>query len=809
MVLPTPGAIVASKSTDDFMAAVHSLSPSSKQAISIPIDAGLPDKIEGSMAALAVEITAQETFLSVQCDATLSEWSVGLGFTQFSANKIQLTLDWQKKLEQNTSSLTQYSLTVSAHLQFGKIPVEVALSVGSQKDTILQASISNPSSIDLGVITDTTLEFHPNSGGSGDSSMAFSSLLPTGIVDFSFTSGFLQFNMTQKLCLVFGSVKDLGSCLLIAGKLENQSRYGYAVTFSISSMSSLLPPLNDIEDILTVKHVNASVVNMDNVDIASLVAAVKAAQPYIHQLSLPFTSLPLQSGGKLENTTIVNGTSLYSELNFGASPPSSLLSNLVSVQHDNTVPADVILYAQVKKDSTDSLFLAYIPSLTLFGLLNFTNIEFEYVYSKTATVSLTGDMSVPAFSSLPAFHGSLQIGDKTADFTLIGEESDQPQKLVEPLGMFGVSILQPKLLLHFEFDPFSSQYVLSGSVNFYPSSIGNSNKPPVKPSLTLTAKCIFVNGTPKVTDLTLLTPSKPLTVNDFVATVFNTSWDLQYLNIGFYSGRLYCANIAKGTTVTDPTDDFVYQSGYRMSCKTFIFTEDFQFNIDMSVPLDKTGFSITGSTVKSLDFGIFKISTGETDSSGNYLDKGPSLSYTYQTSATSLSLEAGFSFLDVTGPKATIMYLPQTSDFQCTISYPQDFLGVGNPSITFVWSKARGFRITNWSLNNPSLPGVDEEMANQISSFLAKPTQKGCDGIAGLVFDKTVMTSWNITLSTADRSSWNTDDFYAFQLGGTYEISIAGAVAITSVDLPDIVVHMPKATSPLTMAGVAEQEGFN
>ena len=766
--------LVVSHSTDDLMGMIHTVSPASKQATMIPTDAGLPQKLNGSLAALAIEISPQNISLGLQLDINLPKWSINLDFSQFTATDLHLALSWKResqdqKIATFTSSLTEYLLTLSAKLQFGDIPAVIELDIGSQTDTILQASI-NPVKINLGVITDQTLGFLPKpppSGPQGDEEVKFSSfsdLLPTGIVPFDFTTGYLQFNLTHKLCLVFGSVNDLGSFLLVAGKLQEKSGFGYAVTFSLSSLSSLLPPLETIGDIITVKDVNASIINLDGINVESLVYAVRKAQEHISKLPHPpFVNLPLKPNQNIGKQGIINGTSLYSVLDF--SSDSTLLSNLVSIQQTKNMPGDIILYAHITKNSTDSLFLAYVSSLTLFGFLNFTDIDLQYQYSpsQNSMVTLTGDIAVSALAPDSKFHGSLQAGEKVADFSLTG--SNQPTKLEEPLGMFGISISSPVLLLHYEFKPLSSKYEISGSVKFYPppndtSDLKHASTEPEPPAVTLTGRCIFINGTPVVVDITLLTSNTPLTVADLVATIFKTSWDMTFLNIGFYSGRLYY-NLDKDKTVKDPTDSFQFKSGYHMSCKTFIFSGDFQFNIDMSIPLDKTGFSISGSTLHPLDFGIFKVSTGDTDSTGDFLDRGPSLSYNYKQSQTSLSLEAGITFLDVTVAKTTIQYIPEGYQFKFTVTYPKEFLGVRNPSISFTWSKKKGFQISSWALPNPSLPGVDNELISEITKYLAQPTNNGCSAIVGLVFDKSITSKFDIGMSTADKTKWKADDLFA------------------------------------------------
>ena len=243
-----------------------------------------------------------------------------------------------------------------------------------------------------------------------------------------------------------------------------------------------------------------------------------------------------------------------------------------------------------------------------------------------------------------------------------------------------------------------------------------------------------------------------------------------------------------------------------MACKTFIFTDDFQFDIEMSIPLDKTGFSISGCTPTAIDCGLFKVSTGDMDANGDFLDAGPSLSYSYSThDRPQLSLEAGITFLDVTIAKTDIKYIPQDSNFVFTVTYPKRLLGVESPAISFTWSREGGFQITNWPLINPSLIGLNEELTSAIIQYLAQPSSEGCSAIVGQVIEKNTITSkFNISMSTANKSKWNSNDLFALQLGGTYSISIVGDIAISSVDLPDIVVHLPTVENDnLTMGKVA------
>lgn len=220
--------LVGSPSIKDVMSIVHSVSPSSKQNTTISSQAGLPEQLKGSMALFSLKISKESIFLDLNLNVDLSKWTVDLGFTKFLATDLHLILSWKREFGEMAS--TKYLLKISALLNFGSIAANVELEIGSQTDTLLQATL-NPEKIDLKTITDHTLRFLPSTPPDGnhreDSHLSFSDLLPDKIVPFEFITGYLQLNLTRKLCLVYGSVKNLGSCLLVAGNIEaNKPRIG-------------------------------------------------------------------------------------------------------------------------------------------------------------------------------------------------------------------------------------------------------------------------------------------------------------------------------------------------------------------------------------------------------------------------------------------------------------------------------------------------------------------------------------------------------------------------------------------------------
>ena len=800
---------------DDFMPIVNDLSPSDKQGLLIPPDAGLPKSLNGSFSVFKLLFTPKNQTFDLQVSFNLESWVFDLHFTTFTAKQLGANLHWEKTHDNGTESerdqtskspTATYTLNLSGHLSFDSIPVIAELDIGSTSDTIVVVRVNDPSALQLSSIVDKTLGF---ASEEHDSSQHFSNLLPPNTSPIVFLSGYLQFNLTRKMFLLLGNVKDMGTCLLIAGSLKGAADIGYAVTLTLPKLSSLLSLLAPVESVILVRNINASLLNLGNLDIADLTSVVKLAKSNLAYSDgqppkslLPFENLSISPDSATAKIEIDKGMAFYCELIFSESmSKSQLINNLVVIQPEDDRLPSIVIFAQYggSKAVMQSTFIAKISSLRLFGSLEFHDIKFEFSCNTsgdttTYTLSLSGYMMVPLVSSA-RFHGDLRVLENKTTFKLAG--NDQPTSIAAPLGMFGVSFRQPSLEVTYNYgddNKVNSEFALRGEVDFFSSPEGSSDR---SPSFTLIGECVWVDSSPSIISINLQTENNPLTLTDLVATIFDQAWDTDFLDIGLYDGRMYYSK--RDVTVAA----YDYKPGYHITCKTFIFSRSFVIQVDVSIPETQTGFSISGSGKQPFDLGFAQLSTKQTDDDGNFKKLGPTLTYTHSRTYTKLSLGVGLTFLDVKIAAITIDYEPSAKAFIFTITYPENFLGT-KPSISCVWSKENGFQIKSWSLGSPDIPGFDGELIRKIQEFANKPTAKGCAAIANFVFRQVVQTKFDIGMHTASKATWNSDDLVAFELTGSYSISLGGAVKIVSVPLPDIIVHVPNpGNETRTMADVA------
>ena len=738
---------------NDLMQVSNDLSPSDKQGISVPLNAGLPKSLSGSFSTFKLSLTPDKQVFVMEVSLNLESWVLDLNFTRFTAKQLGGTLHWEKSIEsdggnESESKTVNYSLRISAHLSFDSIPVIIELDLGSTSDTVVVAKVNDPSTLQLSSIVDKTLGF---ASDNSNQSLQFTDLLPQDTSPFAFQSGYLQFNLTRKIFLLVGTVRDMGACLLIAGLLKGSSDLGYALTIRLPNLSNLLNPLVTVDKIISVRNINASVLNLGSLNIADLTSAVKLAESNLAQSNgqpaislLPFENLSISPDNPTANIQINAGLAFYCELFFSDSL-NQLMKNFVLIQPDDNQLASVVIFAQYsgKKAVVESKFIAKVSSINLFGELEFKNIAFEFTSNisgemSTYTLSLSGSMIVPLISSTARFYGDLKVLENKTTFRLVGD--DQPLAIMAPLKMFGISFEKPKLEVTYNYrdnDKFDSEFSLSGKVNFFSTPNDSGNR---SPSFALVGECVWVDGSPSMVSITLPKLDRPLTLTDLVATVFDQAWDTNFLDIGLYEGEMYYST--KDVTIAEKD----YKLGYHISCKTFIFNRSFVIQVDAS--LEQTGFSISGSATQPFDLGFSQISTAQVDDHGNFKNLGPTLSYSHLRSHTELSMGIGLTFLDIKVAAITINYLPSKKAFIFTVMYPEKFLGI-KPSVSCSWSEEGGFEITSWSLGSPDVPGFDEKLIREIKAFANKPTAKGCAAIADFVFRQTIKTKFHIDMHTA------------------------------------------------------------
>ena len=776
-------AVYSSSASEDLMGTMNALSPLKRQGLSLPTNAGLPKKLHGSFAAFELVLGPEKRTFKAKACLSLESWNLDLQFASFSVNQLEASLQWEQ--DRTGSCTSNYSLWVCGTFTLDSIPVKVELNIGSAEDTIVQATINDTANLQLSTFTDKTLGF-----GSKGASSNYSDLLPQDVSPISFSSrAYLQFNITKKLVLLFGEVKDLGTCLLIAGALKSSDSFGYAVALTIPRLSSLIWPLAAVESTISINNISASVMNLDGLnvdDLSKAIAVVEKSLIPAESSSLPFKNLSVTSSqGKI---SMSRGLSLYCELSFSGSS-NKLLQNLSNIQQGTDLIPSLILSAQYTSDKSVShcVFRAIIPSLELFGALHFSDIMLSLSCNMSNAdtsyaLALSGNMEVKQIPDV-IFCGSIEVFKDKASFELVGD--GQPLSFAAPFDMFGISIERPKLAVNYHFGEgkrdVRSEFLFGGTVNIY-------SKPPEKdgskpePALSLDCKCVWADLSLSLISIELNNEENPLTLSGLFATVFGWSWDTNFIDMGLYDGKMYYAN--NGIT----HDNFYFQPGFNISCKTFLIKRSFVILLELS--LDKTGFTAKGSAVEPFDFGIAKFSTGEMDSKGDFLNKGPTLAYKHTTWGPDLSLSVGLTFLDYKIVSLTIHYVPLQQAFIFDITYPGSFLGVTKPSISFAWSFLYGFAITSWNLDLPDIAG-----------FVAKVVSTIKDAIVDFFFGETVTPKFSLAMSSASVCSTG---MFALNISGTCDMVLGGAGKGVLLKLPEMTVDIPASESVLTFDAVGK-----
>ena len=667
--------------------------------------AALPKTLHSSTANFELLLSPEKKSFKVESSIELDAWFVDLDFVQ----QLKAILRW----EQSTNNQPECSLKIYGRFRFSSSPIEIELDVCSTDgDTILQANISNPSNLDLSSITD-------------DSHSCTDLDLPKYM---PLSSAYLQINFTKKLAFLFGDFSS-GTCLLIAGILKNEDSVGYAVTLTLPKLSIASFPDYDIP----VHNVTASISNLDDLQLTDLVE-ISEKNLASKDITFPFKDL------SISNILLEIGVSVYCELSF-ADSSNQLLNNMSIIQQDGQKLSPVTLYAHF--GAAPLVFKANIPSLNLFGRLNFENITLHLTLESGYELSLNGDIRVQQVPSV-VFHGDVRVSEDKVDLNLRGD------KCFKDCNMFGIVIDQLQLSGTYIFKSNKLEIFFKGIVSLFEN-------------LSLEAEIYFKDNSLSLIAIALKTVNNPLTLSSLCKTVFGRSWDKDYIDFGLYDGEMYYAT--KDVNV----DEYQYKSGFHICCKTFLFNESHVFRIDLS--LTDSGFTASASSIKPYDFGFIKLSTGDLDENQNFLDQGPTLKLSLHQWKPDISLSIGLTIFDVRLISIVAKYEPP-SKFILKATYPGTIL-VRNPSITFSWSMVSGFNIESWNLG-PDIPG-----------FLNKVKELLLQAIINFILGE-IEVKFSVKLCTTEKTE---GDMLTLAISGKCQFIVRDKNF--SLELPNIIIHIP------------------
>ena len=778
---------VVGPQTADLQEFMKMLTPSDTTTPTIPSNVGLPQPIPVGIAELVIGLLTNKRCVTFKGTSDL-QWGIDLGFTDFHIQQLggRVTGVISSEFHAYVIGLFQFSSSIQMNSE---------LHFGMKLDTVLAVLVSDASKVKVDSVADNLLGFsHPQApSGSGSSSssetsngaVAFDSLLPnstTSIINFS--SAYINLNLTQSVFLLVGQIASLGTGFLLAGKFSrDQTRYGYAFGISLPrgfKFSQLLKALSPIDDILQVRMATCVVMSMDVAKVSDVVDRMNAARKSAilpkdaTGLVFPFTDLQIDE--TTNNLAISNGMSVYAEFDIAAASSDSIFHSIVQISSSPEIPV-VTLSATITKDPTQSEFRAHLTQLTLLGKLEFKDTTLIYHPKSLVTLELHGTITVHLGTASYSFNGMFQSSQTEAVFSVTSDPSNQVT-ILEPLGMFGISLEDARLSLRYNYPKdkeHTSDMEITASLNFYssnslPPSAERGEKP--MPILTLSGLVIFQDYVPVVVSVTI-TPTRPLTIADFIATVFKWNYNMQYLNIGIVNGQIYFAKLPQGEdSIT--IDGFTYSNGYHISADTEVFSVE--FTIEANIPLDRSGVNITGYAKRCIDLGFAEF-TGKNPSK-----PGPELTFATSSTSTSISIGIGLVLFKVPLATADIGYNLTKKVFTGKLTYNGTIGIIKNPSISFEWSKETGLRVTSFPMSG----AFDFDLLDKLKNH-----EDSCGNLVDLAFKEGIQTKFNI--NTRLSKTTEPEVFLAdIQITGTYDVLLAGQAKIASIPLPDLSVGIPR-----------------
>lgn len=753
----------------DFEKAAKQLSPD------MPFS--LPKNVALSSFLFKLEKKAEMTSIKLEGESH-TNWTKDAGFTTITIKNLGGKLDFKRDKSSDAWN-GSVCLTGSISLQ-ETVPVSVSIYHDSKEGTVVFGNVNKPEAVDLDAITQRFV-------AGSDSSKSWKELVPketkTAVRSPKFNSASLLINFTAKTLMFYGTVDGFGTGLLMVKKRdanESSSKYGFLFGLSLGAdfrFSGIDQSLSVVDEVISVEQANLSVISMEQVTVKQMIDDFsKLQEPQGEKqkaIDVPFTDLDKQASSKLE---MKRGMTAFAKLKFSSGEEPGLLSNVTHIQkHDEQ--AEIILFAHIAENAIDTVFMATIKQMRLFGgHLTFNEISLTYEPSKGKSFTLNGSMSLMLTddSKPMVFDGTLKISESQADFSM--KVGSKPGAIHAPFGMIGISFDDPQLHLSWQFDQDKSKKShstlpscsISGTVKFSKSD-STSEKEPV----TLKGLILFQGGKPEVAKISLEL-SHPLSIDDMFITLFGNKWPSGYLDISFQKGEIYYAK--DSVEISGKS----YKRGFRGETEIEIYSH--AFGVELEV--DEEGIKIEGYTKSDIDLEFATI-TGK-DFTKN---KGPEIDISRYKDDTKFQLSAGIKILQEKIGSCSLGYDIKQKCFTGTVTYSKELLGIDKPSIEFEWSHKGGFKIRKWPANLDL--GERINFAKELEK-LSKMDKGPCEKLVNLVFKEIIETKCNVHLKQAspDKSK-DPNAWFAVKIQGDIDIIIAKKKA-TTVDFPELTVSVTK-----------------
>ena len=672
-----------------------------------------------------------------------SPWKVEFGSNFLPVHELGGSLNWEK-----TASKRTYKALLHGSMELFGMRVDIEMLLGKDIDSVVSASVRHPQSLHYSQIADHLLcseaitpysQYRPDKSG-------LSELVPSNLQGVSLFSASAALNITKKQFYISSEVPPWGSGSLLVGYIVgNKDEMDYVVSLSLNQgfkLSSISDSIAFVDELISIQKLEILVSSTDLPkfsDITKHFYHTFSESPVCKQLEKPFYA----ARHCLEDLNIQAGTTFYAEIDLVKSKGMETILQLGDLSGGNCV--SVMAYIGKSNTRKHIEINAWIPRILLFRLLEFSDIHVIYQVHKAWEFKLTGTVALQFYSL--QFYGVLQVDQESATFTT----SNCKDLISRPYGI-NVRVKQLKLAVEKKLKSTVSeplQLKISGQL-----SIG---------SIYLSCRFISRGVNFKVFDIKL---KLGLTLSAvFNCTCSEADWPV--LNINIKEGRFYYAD--SSIAVNDDGETYLYQKGYHLKAIIALFNEDFEIGADIIKP----DIVLYGRSVNPINFGFAKI-TGKSPDTLN----GPQLRYV--KSEKTIALTVGIHFFNFHCFDGELKYYFKDKSFEGIIQYPRTFLWFDKPSMTVRWSKAKGFKIVNFSIF-----GENVACATLVSiiSTIAKVISSIISGGVSFSFKVKVTSSKN-----PDPSKY----LMKFKIRGTICISIIGIFDIPVITLPPLPVLLLK-----------------
>lgn len=740
-------ATIAPNTVLDFESFFRQLTPT----IAIPYNFGFPRSITIEQGEAMVTPANSRLHFTI---ATRFDWQFDFAVAVFRITNLSATLDVQAPDEQG---IRPYTFQAGGSFSLAGIVATLSLLTSNgQTDTILQATLTPENAANLSI---ATLADSLTTTSTGQGTRYASLPLPAN-VGIGFTQATLHLNLTKNVFMLFGQAKVYGSAGFLVFK-QDASTWGYYLGAALAenfTFVSIIPPLFIIDGIL---HIKRAGLGIASTSIPSLQQLVKDLPEFSTVVTVDSTGkpIPLQAGANLYGTLEFTGT---------------LFANVPKILAKIEQNPSITIYALIAREPGQSLFQASLDNFSLTQALVFNNITLQYTPrpANNPTVQnqleLVGNMVVTVDRNPYAFQSALTVTNTQAVFHL-----NTTQQLPNPLGMFNVLLKQLSLDVEYLFGETTSLEIrLSAQVGFGAAEAGG-----IQP-VVLAGNLLFVDGTPKITEIAL---AQPLSIDNFLTTVLPAhAWPTGWLKVTFTTGRMYYS-LVEGTYFGHH-----YLTGFHIESTVSIWDHIFT----IAAQIQAEGVTIQGKTNTAIDLTVAQLTDQAFAPASS-----PALFVTTVGAHTRFGFDIGVILFKQQVGTASLAYVPAASRFEGTFTYNGKILDSQNPSITVAWSAQNGFEILGWNL---SLLTTAYDFAKKIAELSAQfSSGSGCAQLVGMAFDQVITNRYSVTIDANATTPPLAHDksTYRIPLKVTLQVLVAGQTVIErALPLP-LVIQAPAEVS--------------